>query len=313
MTYKPTVGYFPQPTSARRKRGFEPFEFTLAVVVIVAIILVAIPGRIKAHPGVSGVAAGVPPQTTATDPCTCENLRPPQPLKGTLQQTDFAFTHTSDVDQGQFSSFSYILKNDHPANLLPAKWVKAGLEFDRIAVNGCGRNDFDALGYTTDSDAPVEYGPQAQFKKPASAYVPQSKPNTSKGLTTPKLKSRIFADLAGEKVDFRFTAFIQDGVFHYEAQNYGSHDFPFDIPLLAFAWSRFQTQPSVQWDLWTKERLGVYALPWDEQPKVNQFVISSSVVDSFSQDIVEVHIFRKDLQRSIATGRVSLYLPVARK
>ncbi len=73
--------------------------------------------------------------------CSVDNKTNPQSLTGSLHQTDYQFTHTSDVDSGQQNRFSHLLKNNHPQVWLPAKWVKAHIEFDRIAIGGCGRND----------------------------------------------------------------------------------------------------------------------------------------------------------------------------
>jgi len=233
----------------RRHQGFTVESAILFVIIIAAVVAFAVPDLTKASLGLN--QAGVSVLSATSDPCKCENRAAPQPLAGSLHETDYAFTHTSDVDEGHPSRFSYILKNDHSTRLLPAKWVKAGMEFDRIAVNSCGRNDFDyPLAYMIDPDAPVEYGPQAQYKKPASAYVIQS-PTTRKGPTAPKLNSRIYAKLDGETVDFRFSAFIEGGVFHYETQNYGSHDFPFTVPSLTLAWSGI-SKPSTPWSTWTR-------------------------------------------------------------
>src|SRR5438105_531271 len=106
---------------------------------------------------------------TPTRDCTAEDHAQPVALTGAVLETDYRFTHTSDVESGQISRFSYILRNDHESKLLPAKWVKGGIDFDRIVAKGCGRNDFDyPLGYNPDPNAPVEYGPQAQYVKVAS-------------------------------------------------------------------------------------------------------------------------------------------------
>lgn len=288
----------------RRHKGFtiEP------AIMFVVIIAAAVPALTNGPLGVN--QAGVNVSSGTSDPCRCENRAAPQPLQGSLHETDYAFTHTSDVDQGHPSRFSYILKNDHSTKLLPARWVKAGIEFDRIAVNSCGRNDFDfPLGFMIDSDAPVEYGPQAQYKKPASVYVIQS-PTTKKGPNAPKLSARIYAKLEnGETVDFRFSSFIQDGVFHYETQNFGSHDYPFTIPSLTLAWSG--TKPTIPWSTWTRERSDVFVTFWDRPPKVSEFLISGKEVDSYREDVAEVRILAKqNLQHTIAVGRVGLYLPV---
>ena len=255
--------------------------------------------------------------TITAMPCSVDNNNSPQPLTGMLQQTDYQFTHTSDVDSVQQNRFSHILKNDHSRLLLPAKWVKANIEFDRIAVGGCGRNDFDTtLMYSVDPNAPVEYGPVAQHQKPASAYVIQqtATPATPiKGPTAPRLTSRIFALLENQRVDFRFTTFISDGVFHYEAQNNGSQDVPFTIPALTSAWAAVQpvTRP-VQWTRWSADRQDVFSLTAFQVPRAQELQVSAPGVNSFKEDVVEAAILSKEnLQNRVAAGRVTVYLPVS--
>jgi hypothetical protein len=281
-----------------------------------SVLLVVLASRQTSSYSTAAKPTTQPGPTSAATVCSVDNKANPQPLNGTLHQTDYQFTHTSDADSGQPNHFSHILKNDHAQLLLPAKWVKSGIEFERIAVGGCGRNDFDTtLNYSADSDAPVEYGPQAQHKKPASAYVIQqtTAPSQPPGPTAPRLMSRIFALLENQRVDFRFTTFIADGVFHYEAQNNGSQDVPFTIPALTNAWRAIPsaTRPA-QWSQWSPDRADVFSLTAFQVPRAQEFRVSAPGVSSFREDVVEVAVLSKEnLQNRLAVGRVTVYLPVA--
>jgi hypothetical protein len=67
---------------------------------------------------VASVAAGsMSDRTPVPEPpsqCLCQDAAPPQALRGTLHQADYAFAHTSDVETGAPNRFSNILLNVTP-------------------------------------------------------------------------------------------------------------------------------------------------------------------------------------------------------
>lgn len=277
--------------------------------IVALVALGAVP--LSAPFGSPRLRAAQPVGSSQAGPCAFTDRGNPKALVGSVHQNNYAFTHVSDVDSRSPSHYLYILKNDHLTRLLPAKWVKAGILFDEIAVNGCGRNDFDStLAFTPDHDAPVDYGPQTQHSAPAEAYVRKTTPQSTRPPTAPKLTSRIFALLAGQRIDFNFTAYITDGIFHYEAQNRGSQDVPFRIPALTTAWSQFQAQRLSQWAPWSGNTPNVFSL--DASGPIRELRISSQQATAFAEEIVAVQILSKEtLNTVVAAGRVSLYLPAS--
>ncbi len=101
--------------------------------------------------------------------------------------------------------------------------------------------------------------------------------------------------LESQRVDFTFTTFISDGVFHYEAQNNGSQDVPFSIPALTLAWAA--VQPAVkplQWPRWSGNNPNIFSLTAFRVPRAEEFLVSAPGVNSFKEDVVEAVILSKE-------------------
>lgn len=163
--------------------------------------------------------------------CRHEDGTKPKELSGRQASADYDIRWVSDVETDKEGRFTFVrlLKNYRKGNVLPAKWMKANLEFQEIDPFDCALNTFQSTkGYNEEQDTTISFGSKLQHAAKGSLHVVTDGKN-GKGKEGAALKS----SFSTSQIDFMFVSeFVHGKGVRFEAESRGDQPVRFRIKAL---------------------------------------------------------------------------------
>ena len=255
-----------------------------------------------------------------------DSSRPPRLNGRGGQPPDYDFNYTADANQSSTgNTFKYIyehqIQNKSARNVLWAEWHDGTIPFQLIPPCDC------APGYRESTiepkekdDSEIRYGQAKQFPQvpqPLSAYVALNHVRNSTALP-PSLMTRLFARVSDYVLDLLFTTeALSENRFRYTILNKssGNGTLLFSIPAVTTRWAQFQPLGSaLEGSTWQTAGQPIAADSFFVAPTSSLAVwtVVAPPGTNLREEAAEVSVALNSRDRLLASGAVSVYLPVRR-
>jgi hypothetical protein len=250
-----------------------------------------------------------------------DTTRPPRLEGPGGQPPAYDFIHTADVNEsaspgGRKFTYEHQIQNKNPDGVLWAEWTDGNISFQMVPPCGCAPGYRESgTGPREKPDSEIRYGQAKQFPQspqPTSAYVLQGQESS----TPPSLMTKLFARLADFVADVIFTTEALPGNrFRYTVQNKstGAGTVLFSIPSVMARWAQFQPLgQALQGSAWQTAGQPITPTSLFLAPADSLAVWSVAAPPGtvLREESAQISIFLNNQDRLLASGVVSVYLPV---
>jgi hypothetical protein len=255
------------------------------------------------------------------DPCAWNPRTSPNALHGKYgnEKEDYFFEHVSEMNKrGGMFYYTYMLRNLHKTNVLPAEWTPVDIFFKQIGVNCCGFNSRNSGLEYKEHETQIKFGPVSQLTTDAPAYLANA---PAVGSKHGDLQSRIYVKGSEPPaiLDVTFRSAVKENMYTYTVTNAAETTVHFIIPALAKpfeengadlrGWKSAGTQVYVA----DKDRHAIATFQGPGRTEAQELVVPVYLTTTEFKDLHDVAELTSSNPALIAKGSVSIYLPAVPK